>query len=114
MADVPAQRRRYPRYSTETDLTVYAGGKSLRARITQVSRGGCLIYPPLALEQGNDLRLSFQLSDGLSPINCKGEIVYNIQSLGTGIAFTEISIYNQDRITEFFRSQGKAEIPAGS
>lgn len=52
--------------------------------------------------------MSFQLSDGTPPINCKGEIVYNIQNLGTGIAFTEISVYNQNRITEFFSKETEA------
>ena len=38
-------------------------------------------------------------------VNCKGEIVYSVRDRGTGVAFTEISIYNQDRITEFFEKR---------
>jgi len=50
----------------------------------------------------------------LPSINCKGEIVYSISDRGTGVAFTEISLYNQDRITQFFEKQLAAQRPAAS
>jgi len=50
----------------------------------------------------------------LAPINCKGEVVYSINDRGTGVAFTEISLYNQERITEFFEKQETTEKPAAS
>jgi hypothetical protein len=83
----------------------------MQGRISQVSRGGCLIFPPLPPLQATDLKMSFRLGEDLPYINCKGEIAYNIQDKGTGIAFTEISLYNQDLITNYFERQLAAGKP---
>ena len=112
--DAVPQRRRYPRHHTDLEVTVYVGTKAVPARITQVSRGGCLIFPPLPVQQSAELKLSFRLSDDLGPVNCKGEIVYSINDRGTGVAFTEISLHNQDRITAFFADQPAAEAAPGA
>jgi len=93
---------------------VYVGTKTVPARITQVSRGGCLIFPPLPVQQSAEIKLSFRLTDDLVPVNCKGEIVYSINDRGTGVAFSEISLHNQERITEFFANQPAAEQASGS
>jgi hypothetical protein len=45
------------------------------------------------------------LGEDSPSINCKGEIAYSISDRGTGIAFTEISIYQQDLITQYFEEQ---------
>jgi hypothetical protein len=107
------QRRRYPRYFTDLEVTVYVGTKAVPARITQVSRGGCLIFPPLPAQQSAEVKISFRLTGNSDPVNCKGEIVYSINDRGTGVAFTEISLYNQDRISDFFAKQPAAEQAPG-
>jgi hypothetical protein len=114
MSEAPAHRRRFPRYQCNLDVTIYLDSKCIQASISQVSRGGCLIFPPLPAHHDPGIKLSFQLGDGLPPINCKGEIVYSISDQGTGVAFTEISLYNQDRITDFFEKQQAAEKVATS
>jgi len=114
MSDAPGQRRRFPRYQCNLEVTVYLDSKCIQAGIRQVSRGGCLIFPPLPPHHSSAIKLSFQLGNGLPPINCKGEIVYSISDQGTGVAFTEISLYNQDRITDFFEKQLAAEKAAAS
>ncbi len=101
----PTPVRRYPRYRTSTIIIVYHGSDSRECNILQISRGGCLVVPTLPFQQSSEVRLSFRLSDDLPAINCKGEIVYGIRDKGTGIAFTEISVYNQDLITSHFESQ---------
>jgi hypothetical protein len=105
MSEDPAQRRRFPRYPSDLEATVFLDSGHVQARIVMISRGGGLVSPPLAPYQSPQIRLSFQLGDGQPPINCKGEIVYMISDRGTGVAFTEISLYNQDRITAFFEKQ---------
>jgi hypothetical protein len=87
---------------------------AIPARINQVSRGGCLIFPPLPAQQSPEIKLSFRLGDDQGPVNCKGEIVYSINDRGTGVAFSEISLYNQDRISEFFAQQPAAEQTPGA
>ena len=114
MGEEGAQRRRFPRYPCDLRVTVYLESKIVQTRIPQVSRGGCLIFPSLPDHNIPEIKLSFSLSDGHPPINCKGEIVYNIRDRGTGVAFTEISIHNQERITEFFEKTQPAVKPAGS
>ena len=114
MDDNPAQRRRFPRYSARLEVSVYSGTNTLKGHITQVGRGGCLIFPPLHSQQSPEVRLSFQLADGLPPINCIGEIVYSINDKGTGVAFSEISVYNQDRITEFFENRTTLRVSPGA
>ena len=102
MPGEPPQRRRFPRYRAELAVTLYLSSKVAQGCIVNISRGGCLIFPPLAEEPSGGIKVSFSLGDGEPPINCKGEIVYTIQDRGTGVAFTEISVYNQDRITAHF------------
>lgn len=114
MADEGAAKRRFPRYHCALDLIVYLSTKAIQARISQISRGGCLIFPPLSAQPTPGLKLSFRLGGDLPYINCKGEIVYNVSDKGTGVAFSEISIYNQDLITDYFEKRLAAEPSAGT
>jgi hypothetical protein len=114
MPEEGIQRRRHPRYLCDVAVTVYLDSGIIQTRIPQISRGGCLIYPPLPGHKSPEVKLSMGLEDGLPPVNCKGEIVYTINARGSGVAFTEISLYNQDRITAFFEKPppgGKAASP---
>jgi hypothetical protein len=86
----------------------------VQGRIAQISRGGCLVFPPLPPHQNPELRLSFRLAEDYPYINCKGEVAYSIKDKGTGVAFTEISQYNQDLITEHFEKQLAAAKPEPS
>ena len=109
MADEVLGKRKYPRYRCNVAVIIYQDPTAGQAHISNISRGGCLIYPPLTSQENPELRLSFRLSDDLPYINCKGEIVYTITDKGTGVRFSEISIYNQDLITEYFEKQSGAE-----
>jgi hypothetical protein len=104
MGDNPIDKRRFPRFNVSLDATVYVRLFSIPARITNLSQGGCLIYPPLGSASSTEVKLLFRLPDG-SRIACKGEIVYEIFDRGTAIAFTEISQNHQERIAEFFERQ---------
>ncbi len=104
-------RRRFPRYSTAAEVMIYQGQNLIKARMKQISRGGCLVFPQLPPTGNEALRISFHLSPELPFINCKGEVVYSFPDKGTGIAFTEISEYNQDQITSFFEKQLAAQRP---
>ncbi len=114
MNDKWAERRRFPRYFTRLEVAAYSGSNTIKGWITQIGRGGCLIVPTLPPPQSPELRLSIQLADGLPPVNCIGEIVYSIRDKGTGVAFREISVYNQDRITEFFEGHAAPQESSGA
>ena len=115
MADEASQRRRFPRYHANLEVIIYRGARAISGHITTISRGGCLVNPPLPPDQEPEIRLSFHLSEDAPSINCKGEIAYTINDRGSGVAFTEISRYNQDLITEYFEkgsATGKADSPS--
>lgn len=109
MADEGIQRRRYPRYPASLDATVYLESGAIQAHIAQISRGGCLIFPPLPKQPSPGIKMSFQLAKDLPSINCRAEIVYSVVDRGTGISFSEISQFNQEMIAEFFEKQPAAE-----
>ncbi len=108
------QKRRFPRYHTAVEVIVYQASDVLSGQITQISRGGCLIFPPLPPQPVPSVKISFRLNENMPFINCKGEIAYSVRDKGTGVAFTEISQYNQDLITEYFEKQLAAGKPAGA
>lgn len=97
--------RKYPRYRAGLDVLISDGSQALQSRIVQVSRGGCLVFPTIPPQPSAEVRLSFRLVQDAPPINCKGEVAYTISDRGTGIAFTEISLYNQDLITQHFEKE---------
>ena len=105
-------KRRFPRYHAAIDVTIYQGRTLVNSRITKISRGGCLVVPPLPAGSDQTLRMSFRLAADLPYINCKGEIAYSFPDKGTGIAFTEISVFNQDLITNHFEKPSPASEPA--
>lgn len=112
MPDEGIQRRRYPRYPTSLEATVYLAAGAMEAHIVQISRGGCLIFPPLPSQTSPAIKLSFQLAGDMPSINCKAEIVYSILDRGSGIAFTEISEFNRDLIRDFFEAKTATKDPA--
>ncbi len=109
MAEGQKYRRRFPRYRTSLDVMIRHGSESVRARITQISRAGCLIFPPLPPQRDREVSLSFRLSNDLPDISCKGEILYRTKGKETGVAFTEISLHNQALITQHFEKHLGAE-----
>jgi PilZ domain len=109
----PQRRRRFPRYSIKTEVTLYLASGALHGTITQLSMGGCLIFPALPQQPSPSLKLSFRLAPDLPYINCKGEIVYSIVDRGTGVAFREISAFSQELIAEHFEKLAAAEASPG-
>src|SRR5438477_5829002 len=109
MQDADAPVRRHPRYVADLEVIIYRPGDAHRARITMISRGGCLIFPPLSDPTSATIKMSFRLTEDVPFINCKGQVVYIVQDQGTGVAFTEISQHNQDLITDYFERRLAAE-----
>ncbi len=114
MPEDPSQRRRFPRYHTDLEVTISHGADSIRTRIKQISRGGCLVFPPLDLWQSTEVRIVFRLADDLPEVRCKGEIMYSVSAQGSGIAFTEIAPRNLDLITEHFEKAASSGAPAAT
>ena len=109
MEEPPVQRRRHPRYLADLEVIIYRQEDAIRAHIAQISRGGCLIFPPLPDPAASQLKISFRLAEDFPYINCKGEVAYSINDKVTGVVFTEISQYNQELITHYFERRLTAE-----
>jgi PilZ domain-containing protein len=109
MEEPPVQKRRHPRYLADLEVIIYRQADALRAHVAQISRGGCLIFPPLSDPAESQLKMSFRLAEDFPYINCKGEVAYSINDRGTGVVFTEISQYNQDLITDYFERRPAAQ-----
>ena len=106
MEEESLEKRKFRRYPVDLETIVYQGGGTAQGQIVQISRGGCLLkMPPPVPAQELEMRLSFRLHPDLPSINCKGDAIYYVADQGTGVAFTEISAYNQDLITSHFEKQ---------
>jgi c-di-GMP-binding flagellar brake protein YcgR len=97
--------RRFVRYDADLEVVIQQAAEPFRGRITQISRGGCLIYPALPPQPTPYINLSFRLAEGMPSINCAGEIIYSIEERGSGVALSEISDYSKELITRFFEKQ---------
>ncbi len=114
MSQEGSNQRRHPRYHTDVPVIIYEAADAVESHITQISRGGCLTLPTLPPQSNPGIKMSFRLSEQLPFINCNGEILYTIKDKGTGVAFTEISQFNKDLITEYFENSLAAEKAASS
>jgi len=114
MEEPSVQNRRHPRYLADLEVIIYRQEDAIRAHIAQISRGGCLIFPPLSDPAASQLKMSFRLGEDLPYTNCKGEVAYSINDRGTGVVFTEISRYNQDLITDYFERRLAAQKQPGA
>jgi PilZ domain len=88
-------RRVYPRYVffaqceliDRSSRTVYTG------RVTQIAEGSCFVDIPVVLPQGTDVNVRI-IKEGRT-LEAEGRATYNYPSMGIGIAFTRLSLENQ-------------------
>jgi c-di-GMP-binding flagellar brake protein YcgR len=61
------ERRLYPRYRMQLEVTVEADGRKYRARSSDLSQSGIGVYLTVDLEIGSQVTLTYQLGDGSEP-----------------------------------------------
>ncbi len=94
-------RRQYPLYKTNFPATLTTDKGEFQTHIIQISRGGCLVFPPILPFTDPNVDITFQLDEGVPSFRTSGQIIYTIQNLGSGIAFSGLSERERDAIDKF-------------
>ncbi len=99
-------RRQSARYKTNVPATLTTDKSEFQVNIIQISRAGCLVFPPILQFTDPNLNLTFQLDEGLPSFRTSGRIIYTIHNKGTGIAFSGLSEMERNAIERFFSGRG--------
>ena len=99
-------RRQYRRYKTNVPATLTTDKSAFQINMIQISRDGCLVFPPILQFTDPKVNLTFQLDEGLPSFRTTGRIIYTIHSLGSGIAFSGLSEMERDAIDRFISGRG--------
>ena len=94
-------RRQSARYKTNVPATLTTDKSESQIDLIQISRDGCLVFPPILQFTDPNVNLTFQLDEGLPAFRTSGQIIYTIQNLGSGIAFSGLSEREGDAIDKF-------------
>ena len=95
-------RRRYRRYNTNIPASITTDKGKSQTNIIQISRGGCLVFPPKIQFSDPNVNLTFQLVERLPSFRTAGRIIYTIHNRGCGIVFSGFSEMERDGIEGFF------------
>ena len=94
-------RRQSARYKTNVPAILTTDKSENQIDIIQISRDGCLVFPPILQFSDPNVNLTFQLDEGLPSFRTSGQIIYTIHSLGSGISFSGLSEMERDAIDRF-------------
>jgi hypothetical protein len=96
-----AERRQYPRYSTQVQIELRQDGIDvpLRMQTTDLSRGGCYVQLMMTMPIGTYLNITLWL-DGY-PVHIRGRIVTRHPQFGNGIMFLEFQSNDEQLLTRY-------------
>ncbi len=94
-------RRQSARYKTNVPAILTTDKSESQIDIIQISRAGCLVFPPILPFTDPNVDITFQLDEGVPSFRTSGQIIYTIQNLGSGIAFNGLSERDRDAIDKF-------------
>ena len=94
------ERRRFPRVACRIEATVLdeRSAMNLRAKVTDISFGGCYVEMLAPLPVNSCVELALDTSQGA--IHARGKVVAAQTGMGMGIAFTAISPEDFDKLRE--------------
>jgi PilZ domain len=97
-------RRAYPRVkcSNSAEIHLYNQDVPIRARIADVSLGGCFVEMPSSLAKGTELRLAFWVKD--TKLWAKAKVITSTPGYGIGMQFTEMSEQDKEQLKVFVNS----------
>ncbi|HEX9756251.1 MAG TPA: PilZ domain-containing protein [Nitrospiria bacterium] len=101
-------RRNSPRVPIIIEIQFSSNSPPITARITDVSERGVFIDTVNPLQSGDQVKFNFRLSNSPSekPIDGEGTVVWNQQTVGMGIEFSQLSEENKKRLNDFIKNQG--------
>lgn len=97
-------RRVYPRVRCGNSLEVHLPNQDapIRARIGDISVGGCFAEMPNPLPPGTEIRLAFWVKD--AKLSAKGKVITSTPGYGNGVQFTGMSEQDKTLLKQFVSS----------
>lgn len=105
-----ADRRKYPRAPLAT--RVLCNESMSLAFSRDVSLGGMFVGTSQPVPVGSELRLRFHLEDGGPVIVADGEVAYQVEKLGMGVRFNDLSPDDRNRIEAYVGKSAVVTDPA--
>jgi len=95
-------QRMHRRYMSYRDLMVMYEGRSQQVplRVPDLSTHGMFINTPQAFPEGSVLKLNFILSRTGHEVSTRAEVRYCLEGVGMGVEFIDISVEDQEAISE--------------
>jgi hypothetical protein len=103
------ERRTAPRMRCEASVELYPSGQgTIRARIVDLSQGGCFVEMPIPLPRGTRIKLGLWLGD----LKLHADAVVNNSrpGFGIGIQFLDISEEDRQRLKDFLDRQPRLRL----
>lgn len=99
-----AERRAHPRMKTNNSVELHPDSQTtpIRAKVTDISLGGCFVEMSMPLEKGASVKLALWIQDYKLWANAK--VITSTPGFGIGLQFTEISKQDSEQLKQFLRS----------
>lgn len=109
------ERIRYYRHSYRTEATlVDATHRTLLVQTTNISQTGMALECPAQLNARDVVQLQFSLAANRPRINCKAQVIWTAENGKTGLAFTEMSKTDKDRLALWIHDEFHRNIDPSS
>ena len=107
-SEIPATRRRYPRYEIETELSASNLGverREMRGRSLNINEGGIAGVFTAGWDVGASVNLQFSVPVATMPVRVRG-VVRNRTGYRYGFEFVELTPQQQETISRTCRTLG--------
>lgn len=107
-------QRVFPRIQARCDIDIHSFGGPIKAQTQNVGIGGVCVILNRELEKLSKVRLKLALQRSEPPIECDGRIVWMVKSkepvsgktsFDTGIEFVNLSLQEQERLSNFIKNR---------
>lgn len=107
MSDSDHKRRQFLRARLQGTLTVHDREGDFSFQAADISQGGAFIASPILLEEGDLVRVSFQLPDADHPISVQARVARGCKASGDpdqsgmGLEFIDLPVEDQRAIAAY-------------
>jgi len=105
------ERRAHPRMKTSNSVELYLSAQTapIRAKLSDLSLGGCFVEMPMPIEKGTPLRIALWIQD--YKLWAKAKVITSTPGFGIGIQFSEISNQDKEQLKQFLKSITRIAVP---
>jgi hypothetical protein len=95
-----AQKRSHPRFKCDNSVELHTqAGASVRARIADLSLGGCYVELAVPLQPGTKVKVGIWIGETKAWADC--EVAHTTPGCGAGLRFIRVSELDLERIRQF-------------